>query len=342
MSFCPIDEAFGNYLTDDLNPHPLESTLYNNVASSDCAKRSKLKKKRINCNKKHSSFTMNSEDLYNLPPDISDEDSDFNDQLQSYNPYEVGLYDIKSNINNNKLTGQKRRKKKQPKNTQHLNHLVSEPNERNYDSYNSNNSNANINNYNTIEGFEDFNNVPPENKINVKKTNKKNKTNKTNNRVRRPEVNEIYEYTPEDDLHVDEIGRVHSDTDTDSEVEETKPIFRNNTNNSNNSNNSNKSKNKVLTSQISEINNKINFIMNQIATKEDDEDKEYNNINDIILFVIFGLFVLILIEALYRLITKIAKVNSILSTKMISNNSQILSKGPLEIVSEYIKKANNK
>ena len=327
MSFCPIDEAFGNYLTADLNPHPLESTLYNNVASSDCAKRSKLKKKRINCNKKHSSFTMNPEDLYKLPPDISDEDSDFNDQLESYNPYEVGLYDIKSN--NTKITGQKRRKKKQPKHTEHLNHLVSETNERNYDSYNSTS-----NNYNTIETFEDFNDVQPENKINIKKTNK------NRNRVRKSEVNEIYEYTPDDDLPVDEIGRVHSD-DTDSEVEETKPIFRNNINNSNNS--KSKSKNKEVTSQISEINNKINFIMNQIANKdEDDEDKEYNNVNDIILFVIFGVFVLILIEALYRLITKIAKVNSILSTKMTSSNSQISSKGPLEMVSEYIKKANNK
>ena len=139
MSFCPIDEAFGNYLTSDLNPHPLESTLYNNVSSNDCTKRSKLKKKRINCNKKHSSFTMNPEDLYQLPPDISDEDSDFNDQLQSYNPYEVGLFDIKSN--HNKLTGQKRRKKT-PKNTEYLNHLVSDPNE----------SNSNI-----IETFEDSN-----------------------------------------------------------------------------------------------------------------------------------------------------------------------------------------
>jgi hypothetical protein len=324
MSFCPIDEAFGNYLTADLNPHPLESTLYNNVASSDCAKRSKLKKKRINCNKKHSSFTMNPEDLYKTAPDISDEDSDFNDQLQSYNPYEVGLYDIKSN--NTKITEQKRRKKKQPKNTEYLNHLVSEPKERNYDSYNSTS-----NNYNTIETFEDFNNVPPENTINVKKTNKK------RNNARKSEVNEIYEYTPDDDLSVDEIGRVHSD-DPDSEVEETKPIFRNNTNNSKNS----KSKTKEVTSQISEINNKINFIMNQIANKEaDDEDKEYNNINDIILFVIFGVFVLILIEALYRLITKIATVNSILSTKLPSNNSRILSKGPLEMVSEYIKKSNN-
>ena len=333
MSFCPIDEAFGNYLTSDFNPHPLESTLYNNVASADCKKKQKLKKKRINCNKKHSSFTMNPEDLYKLPPDVSDEDSDFNDQLQSYNPYEVGLYGIKST--NNKITGKKLKKKKNQKNTEHLNHLVSETNEDDYNSYNSNSYNSNSKNYNIIESFEDFNDVPPENKINVKKTNKK------KNRIRRPEVNEIYEHTPEDDLPVDEIGRVHLD-DTDSEIEETKPIFRNN-NNSHRLNNVKKNtKNKEVTSQISEINNKINFIMNQIATKgEDDEEKEYNNINDIVLFVIFGVFVLILIEALYRLITKIATVNSILSTKMTSNNnSQVLSRGPLEMVSEYIKKSN--
>tara|TARA_B110001469_G_C9647965_1_gene328790 strand:+ start:565 stop:1548 length:984 start_codon:yes stop_codon:yes gene_type:complete len=327
MSFCPIDEAFGNYLTSDLNPHPLESTLYNNVTSADCTKKKKLKKKRINCNKKHSSFTMNPEDLYKLPPDVSDEDSDFNDQLQSYNPYELGLYDIKST--NNKITGKKLKKKKTPKNIEYLNHLISEHNE---DKYNSNSKN-----YNIIESFEDFNDVPPENKINVRKTNKKKKHNK------RPEINEIYEHTPEDDLPIDEIGRVHLD-DTDSENEETKPIFRNNNNLHRSNNLKSNTKHKEVNSQISEINNKINFIMNQIAHKgEEDEEKEYNNINDIVLFVIFGVFVLILIEALYRLITKIATVNSILSTKMSSNNnSQILSRGPLEMMSEYIKKSNNK
>ena len=65
MSFCPIDEAFGNYLTNDLEtPNPIESSLYKNLESNNCEKKSKLKNKKINCNRQNTSFTMNPDDLY--------------------------------------------------------------------------------------------------------------------------------------------------------------------------------------------------------------------------------------------------------------------------------------
>ena len=68
-----------------------------------------------------------------------------------------------------------------------------------------------------------------------------------------------------------------------------------------------------MNSQISEINNKINFIMNQISNKDNEiKESQHNNIHDIILFVIFGIFVLIILESLYRLISKMVKANSIL------------------------------
>jgi hypothetical protein len=70
--------------------------------------------------------------------------------------------------------------------------------------------------------------------------------------------------------------------------------------------------NNLLTSQIGEINNKINFIMNQLSKEDNISSKtanstDQNNIHDIILFVIFGIFVLLVLESLYKLATKVLK-----------------------------------
>ena len=46
MSYCPIDEAFGNYLTEDLNPNPLESSVYQGMNSNNCVKKKKNQKEK--------------------------------------------------------------------------------------------------------------------------------------------------------------------------------------------------------------------------------------------------------------------------------------------------------
>ena len=97
MSFCPIDEAFGTFLSDDLNPNPIESSQFQNMDSQTCEKKQHLKKKRTNCNKQNTRFTSNVNDLYDLAPTITQHDSDFDESMDEYNPYDVyDLYDIRA------------------------------------------------------------------------------------------------------------------------------------------------------------------------------------------------------------------------------------------------------
>ena len=329
MSFCPIDEAFGNYLTGNLNPNPLESTIHTSSKGNQCESKYNNKKKKINCNRKHTSFTMNPDDIYVSSPDVSEDDEEFNQNLQNYNPYQgLDLYNIQSENPIKKC----KKKKRRPKKNTVVNSLSNNLHAGNY----SRSSQEGC----LMEGFEDYNTVQPNKVFKVKKTNK-------NSKPRRPEVNEVFEYNEEDNRPIDKLNYVHGNDDTDSEIEETRPIFKP------------KKKSSEINTQISEINNKINFIMNQISNKDDeDSDKTYNNINDIILFVIFGVFVLIVIEGLYRLISKIIRANSILNIRKDSMSNHlpssreltnkkgggsldeniVSSKDPIEMFTDYLRK----
>lgn len=139
-----------------------------------------------------------------------------------------------------------------------------------------------------MEKFESSNN----NKMRVKRNN----TN--NNSSYQP--NEVFEYSQEDNRPIPESSENYviensDDEDVEEEIIVKKRPKRKNTD--------------ELNSQISEINNKISFIMNQI-NKEDDESKNVsdplqNNIHDIILFVIFGAFIILLLESFFKFIVKI-------------------------------------
>lgn len=335
MSFCPIDEAFGNYLTNDLNPNPLESSIYQNMDGRNCQKKQKAKKKSINCNRKKTSYTMNPQDIYVSSPDVSEDDEQFNNTLQNYNPQShMDLY----NINAANPIKKCKKKKRKPAYDSTLDNLS---NSYHADSYTRPVQDSNC----IVEGFDNYNTVQPERVFKVKKSRK-------NTRVKRPEVNEIYEYNEDENKSLDTLGYVHEETD--SEVEETKPILRYDSNTQKKQkqpeNQSSKPKGE-LNNQITEINNKINFIMNQISTKDQEENNTYNNINDIILFVIFGVFVLIVIEGLYRLISKVIKANSIIDSSKsslpvlrpntVSGKSNkvggsITSRDPLEMFRDYL------
>ena len=326
MAFCPIDEAFGNYMTNDLNPNPLENSSYLDTDSGRGEKKQKVKKKRINCNRRNTNFSMNQDDMYQLPPDMSDDDSNFNNNLQGYSSMDdIDLYSIKAE-SPTKIR-KKCRKKKTPKNTDHLDTMSNDYEYRQFTQP--------VPTDNCIETFQGYNHS---NNLNNNRNNRTNKiklrkVHKKKNK-KAPEINEIYEYNEMDNRPIKEIDNqdiIH--TSEDSDIEETRPILKT------------KHKTKLENAQISEINNKINFIMNQISNNNEEEDtKEYNNLNDIILFVIFGVFVLIIIESLYRLITKIIKANDII--KMTSDNirhspkSNIFQNDTLDMVTNYIKSKN--
>ena len=264
----------------------------------NCQKKQKAKKKSINCNRKKTSYTMNPQDIYVSSPDVSEDDEQFNNTLQNYNPQShMDLYNI------NAANPIKKCKKKKRKPAQD-NTLDSLSGSYHADSY--------MNKYKiqivSLKGLITITLFSQSVFLRLK-------NHVRNTKVKRPEVNEIYEYNEDENKSLDTLGYVHEETD--SEVEETKPILRyDNTNNNQQTNpQTQPSKPKgELNNQITEINNKINFIMNQISTKDQEETNTYNNINDIILFVIFGVFVLIVIEGLYRLISKVIKANSIIDS----------------------------
>ena len=83
---------------------------------------------------------------------------------------------------------------------------------------------------------------------------------------------------------------------------------------------------KTNDSKISEINNKINFIMNQISNNNSvssNENKLENNIHDIILFILFGIFIILILEILYKCCVKITtnKLSSQFLSDVINNSN---------------------
>ena len=308
MSYCPIDEAFGHFMTDGLNPNPLESSNYQGMNSNSCQKKKKVKKNRINCNRNNSTF-QNVDDIFVESPELTDSDREFDDSLQNYSPY--GNIDL-CNINNSSPTKNKKSKlSKKSRRTVNVN--------QNNMMNNSNNTEQ------IIEGFENSNSNSNSNRLNIRK---KNKSNKKKN----VPVNEIFEYQPEETLPVNDLKYIHGmlnnnneDTSDSDDMEETPSNLRATT-----QANSSNTQNTGMNSQISEINNKINFIMNQISNRDNEiTESQHNNIHDIILFVIFGIFVLIILESLYRLISKMVKANSILRVNTNGNTNVVPSVGGL-------------
>ena len=63
-----------------------------------------------------------------------------------------------------------------------------------------------------------------------------------------------------------------------------------------------------LNTQIVEMNNKVNVLINKLDTREQDNSNKdthpNKNIYDIVLFVIFGLFFILLLESLSKLIAQ--------------------------------------
>ena len=295
MSYCPIDEAFGHYMTEGLQPNPLESSNYQGMNSNNCQKKRKIKKKKINCNRNNTTF-QNYDDLFLESPELTDEDVEFDKSIQGYSEYsEVDNFNISngqmSMPKNVKSNNKKRRHVPVPNRTTR---------------YSNNNSNI-------IEEF--TNNSERAESIPIKRKSR----NKVRNNVQK---NEIYEYDPNDDLPLSELSNRNIVEENDTDDEET-PHGLKATNSVNNTQEGG------MNSQINEINNKINFILNQISNNDNEiVESQHNNIHDIILFVIFGIFVLIILESLYRLISKMVKANNILNNTNSFNSGSGVNTNP--------------
>ena len=109
--------------------------------------------------------------------------------------------------------------------------------------------------------------------------------------------NEVFEYSEEENNII--MDNVESESESQSKPKP-KPKKRKN------------KKEEVNNSQINEINNKMNFIINQLNNNNNnnkdtlDEQRE-NNIHDIVLFILFGVFVIVILESLYKLVVKLCK-----------------------------------
>ena len=324
MSYCPIDEAFGSF-TDGLNPDPLESSSYKSLKSNNCVKKNKIKKKKINCNQRSNSFTENPDDIYAISPDVTDDDMEFNNNLQyGYSHDNIDLYAINNTPPTTNMKSKLSKKRKKTKPTQaafnNANNFNNNATNR-VNLINSMNPMNSLSNVNVYEQFQNYTNPVQNNNSNQRPENNTIRRKARISRKKPVEKNEIYEHDPEEDLPLEELKEIHGivddDDDSESDAEESRPIHR-------------KTTQPVgeMNSQISEINNKINFIMNQISNKDNEiKESEHNNIHDIILFVIFGVFILIILEALYRLISKMVRANTILSNNL-SHSADIRPSSP--------------
>jgi hypothetical protein len=324
MSYCTLDEAFGSpYLSE------------NGSNYDKCVKRSKVRKKKINCNEKKSRFNSNLPDVklntYNPRKHNSELLNSNNNAFphfpKNFEPF-TNFESFSNNENDNQVNV-----------TTMSNNRTTSSNNRNNNSRN-NSNNRNNNNRNNSNNRNNNNRNNSNNRNNNIRNNSNNRNN-GNNSVNITEPNEIFEYSEEDNLPMNSSSDyevVSSEEETDEETELTESVIDNyngnndfykqnnlvnledlnNSNNSNNSNDSNNSdnseieitnndSNNLISSQISEINNKISFIMNQINKEDNETTGTENNVHDMILFIIFGVFVLLILESLYKMISRVLR-----------------------------------
>ena len=183
----------------------------------------------------------------------------------------------------------------------------------------------------SYENIEHFSNSSESN--HSKKSNRSNNSKKK--RKNKKNVNEIFEYDEIDNLPIEEssnfsghVTNLHSDSDVN--MNSSRNESNNESNNESDNELDNESDNEsdynlekevtksvkklkgnnnidIITSRINEINNKINFLMNQSDEEGTEKGDINSNIHDIILFIIFGVFVLLILESLLKLNTRILK-----------------------------------
>ena len=153
--------------------------------------------------------------------------------------------------------------------------------------------NGNLNNSYDTNNFAIYSNEPQNN--NLLENFENPKPNQNNNKQK---INEIYEYSEEENKLIDFASDVETEPEPEPEPEQevkTKPKKRKN------------KREQVNNSQIVEINNKMNFIIDQLNNNNNVSDSNENNIHDIVLFILFGVFVIVILESLYKLVVKLCR-----------------------------------
>lgn len=151
---------------------------------------------------------------------------------------------------------------------------------------------GNLNNDMDFNNFATFSNKPKNNNLLEGFENPPSQQNQN----KQPNPNEIFEYSEEENNFIENVV---SEPEPEPEPEMKPRAKRRKLNKAEQINNS----------QIVEINNKMNFIIDQLNNNNSNNSSDTNesNIHDIVLFILFGVFVIIILESLYKLVVKLCR-----------------------------------
>ena len=154
----------------------------------------------------------------------------------------------------------------------------------------------NLNNNIDFTNFATFSNKPKNNNLLEPFENPPSQQNQNQN------PNEIFEYSEEENNFIENVATtnpVEGEVEVEEEKQEPKPKPKKRKRNKNE---------EINNSQIVEINNKMNFIIDQLNNNASNSDtNNESNIHDVVLFILFGVFVIVILESLYKLVVKLCR-----------------------------------
>ena len=153
---------------------------------------------------------------------------------------------------------------------------------------------GNLNNNIDFTNFATFSNKPQNNNL------LEGFENPPSQQKQNQDPNEIFEYSEEENNFIENVATANP-VEVEEEVakQEPKPKPRKRKRDKNE---------EINNSQIVEINNKINFIIDQLNNNASNSDtNNESNIHDVVLFILFGVFVIVILESLYKLVVKLCR-----------------------------------
>ena len=153
---------------------------------------------------------------------------------------------------------------------------------------------GNLNNNIDFTNFATFSNKPQNNNL------LEGFENPPSQQKQNQDPNEIFEYSEKENDIIENVATANP-VEVEEEVakQEPKPKPRKRKRDKNE---------EINNSQIVEINNKINFIIDQLNNNASNSDtNNESNIHDVVLFILFGVFVIVILESLYKLVVKLCR-----------------------------------
>ena len=153
---------------------------------------------------------------------------------------------------------------------------------------------GNLNNNIDFTNFATFSNKPQNNNLLEGFENPPSQQNQNQNQ----NPNEIFEYSEEENNFIENVATANP-VEEEAVKQDPKPKPRKRKRNKNE---------EINNSQIVEINNKMNFIIDQLNNNTSNSDtNNESNIHDVVLFILFGVFVIVILESLYKLVVKLCR-----------------------------------